>query len=274
MVEEKKQAPTGGRVTPDDRFHYIGFEVYPGKGGDIFKSEAEKTQLVEGVRQKRSKGDIIREQCSLLLARVTGLERTALTVACVIILASIFAPWYSAYNTVVDQSSQSAALAAQASGATGEEVITGAQVRPKTHNVPESLSGIGALISIGSVGGAMFSSGFALILTALIMLVYTLLSIALPIYVLMALYKKGKESADEAALRLKKILRYNWVPVILLAAAFVLSFFGSDYASGVSSMFTSFGTSYGPGVFLGSMSWGLLLTVGGFFVLAFKGIEI
>lgn len=273
MVEQNKQASTGGRITPDDRFHYIGFEVFPGKGGDIFKSDSEKAQLVDAVVKKRSKGDMLREQCSLLIARVSGWERTALTVACVIILLSLAAPWYSVYNTVVDQSAQQTATAQQAGAVAGEEVIT-MQVRQKTHDIPSTLTGVGSLIAIGSVGGAMFSSGLVLILTALIMLVYTLLSIALPVYVLMALYKKGKETADESALRMKKLLRLNWVPILLLAAAFVLSFLGADYASVVSGKYSSLGTSYGPGAFIGSMSWGLLLTVGGFLVLAFKGIEI
>jgi len=274
MVEQNKQASSGGRIAPDERFHYIGFDVYPGKTGEIFKSDSEKASLVDAVQKKRSKGDLLREQCTLLMARVSGSERTVLTVACVIIFLSVFAPWYSVYNTVVDQSAQQAATAQQSGNLAGEEVITGMQVRQKTHNEYATLTGLGSLISIGSVGGSMFSSGFVLILTALIMLAYTLLSLALPVYVLMALYKGGKESADEAALRLKKLLRLNWTPIVLFVAAIVLSFLGADYASGVSGMFSSLGTSYGPGACIGSMSWGLLLTLGGFLVLASKGIEI
>jgi hypothetical protein len=275
MVEQNKQASSGGRISPDDRFHYIGFDVFPGKGGDIFKSDSEKANLVEAVLKKRSKGEMLREQCSLLLQRVSGIERTVLAVASAIILLSLFMPWYSAFNETVVQPTQTAAVAADQGGVAGEELITGAQTGRRTRREPPvSLSGIGSLIAIGSVGGAMFSSGFALILTALVMLVYTLLAIALPVYVLMALFKKTKESADETALRLKKLLRLGWYPVILFAAALLLSFMGADYGSGVAAAFTSFGASYGPGVFLGSLSWGMFVALGGFLLLATKGIEI
>lgn len=274
MVEQNKQASSGGRISSDERFHYIGFDVFPGKGGDIFKSDSEKANLVEAVLKKRSKGEMLREQCSLLLQRVSGIERTVLAVASAIILLSLFMPWYSAYNEVVEQPAQTSSVAADQGGSAGEEVITGAVVRKKVHREPASLSGIGSLIAIGSVGGGMFSSGFALILTALVMLVYTLLAIAIPVYVLMALLKKTKESADEAALRLKKLLRLGWYPVILFVIALVLSFLGADYGSGVAKAFSSLGTSYGPGIFLGTLSWGMFVALGGFLLLATKGIEI
>jgi len=275
MADQGKASSSANRITSDDRFNYIGFDVFPGKPKDLFQSESEKAQLVDVVQKKRSKGDLLREGCTLLTARVSGLERMALTIASVIILLSVFAPWYSVYNVVEDKSSQPVATAQPTGGAAaGEEVITGIQIRKKTHNEYSTSSGLGALVSIGSIGGAMFSSGFILILTALCMLAYTLLAIALPVYVLMALYKKGKESADEAALRLKKLLRLNWAPVALFGAVIFLSFMGADYASGVSGMFSSLGGSYGPAACIGSMSWGLLLTLGGFLVLASKGIEI
>lgn len=272
MGEQNKQATATGRIAPEERFHYIGFDVFPGKGGDIFKSDAEKASLVDSVVKKRSKGEILREQCSLLMQRVSNTERIVLAGASVIILLALFLPWYSVYNEVVVQPTQSTVSTDQNAG---EELITAAQNTKRTRREPPvTLTGIGSLIGIGTVGGAMFSSGFALILIAVIMLAYTLATIAIPIYVLMALFKKTKENADEAALRLKKLLRLAWYPVLLFVAAFILSFVGADYSSGVAASFSSLGTSFGPGAFLGSMSWGLLLTLGGFLILAFKGIEI
>lgn len=272
MGEQNKQATAAGRIPPEERFHYIGFDVFPGKGGDIFKSDAEKASLVDAIVKKRSEGEMLREHCSLLMQRVSSVERTVLAAASVIILLALFLPWYSVYNEVVVQPTQSSVSADQGSG---EELITAAQSSKRTRREPPvTLTGIGSLIGIGTVGGRMFSSGFVLILIALIMLVYTLATIAIPVYVLMALFKKTKENVDEAALRLKKLLRMAWYPVLLFTAAFLLSFLGADYSAGLAASFSSLGSSFGPGVFLGSMSWGLLLTLGGFLVLAFKGIEI
>ena len=274
MGEQNKQVTAAGRIPPEERFHYIGFDVFPGKGGDIFKSDAEKASLVDAVVKKRSKGEMLREQCSLLLQRVTSIERSVLIIASALILLSLFLPWYSTYNEVVEQPAQTAQVSPDQGGTAGEEVITGAQFRKKVRRESASLSGIGSLISIGSVGGAMFSSGFGLILTALVMLAITLMAIAIPVYVLMALFKKTKESADEAALRLKKLLRLGWYPVILFFVALLFSFMGADYGSGVAAKFSSLGSTYGPGVFLGSLSYGIFVALGGFLLLATKGVEI
>jgi hypothetical protein len=275
MADQDKQA-SGGRVKDDDRFNYIGFDVFPGKPRDLFKSESEKAQLVDVVVKKRSKGDVIREQCSLLLARVTGLERNVMIAACLAALLSLVLPWYSAYNEVEIKptvTQQAAPADDQTSSGSKVQTITGVQIQKKMERHTSSLMGIGGILSIGSAGGAMFSSGFALILTALLMLAYTLACIGLPVYLLMKLFKAGKLT-DEFALELKKVLRLNWIPILVFVAAFLLSFLGADYGSGASGVFSSLGTSYGPGAFLGTLTWGIYVSLGAFAVLALKGIEI
>ena len=34
-------------ISEDERFHYIGFEVFPGKPKDLFESEEEKKNIIE-----------------------------------------------------------------------------------------------------------------------------------------------------------------------------------------------------------------------------------
>lgn len=281
MAEQDKPTPNGRKISDDERFHYIGFDVFPGKPRDLFSSDSEKAKLVELVVKKRSTGEILREQCSLLLARISGIEKTVLIVACMVALLSVFAPWYSAYNEIevkptVAATTAPAATAGQAdqSGtASNVETLTGVRIQKKMRREYGTMLGIGAIASIGTVGGAMFSSGFALILTALVMLAYTLGCIGIPIYILMFLFK-SKKLSDEFALEMKRLLRLCWLPVLLFVFAFILSFFGGDYASGVTTSFSSLGKSYGPGAFLGTLSWGIMASMGAFLVLAFKGIEI
>jgi hypothetical protein len=275
MADQDKQTVGRPRISDDDRFHYIGFDVYPGKPKDLFASEAEKSSIVEAVRAKRDKGELIREDCTLLTPRISKVERLLLTISCVVILFSLLAPWYSVYNEIVEQpAAASGQIAGQKSaGAEGEEIITGVRIQKKTHRDYESLSGIGSLLAVGSAGGNMFSSGFVLILTAIIGLVFPLLSIALAIYMLMVLYQ-SKGTPDEIAVRLKEKLRLNWIPVILFAFAFVISFLGANYGFNAQTMFSSLGTDYGPGVFLGTLSWGILVALGAFLLMALKAVEI
>ena len=147
------------------------------------------------------------------------------------------------------------------------------QARKKVHKEYERLTGIGAFLALGSVGSHVFSSGFILVLTGIIFLVYALLSIGLPVFTLYNIFGlKGKE--DEKALVLKKNLKLNWIPVLLFLAALILSFIGANYGDGTAGAFTSLGESYGPGVLLDSLSWGIFTTMGGFILLAVKGVEI
>ncbi|MFZ5980792.1 MAG: hypothetical protein ACOYVF_09190 [Candidatus Zixiibacteriota bacterium] len=154
-----------------------------------------------------------------------------------------------------------------------EEIISGMQSRKRVHKEYERLTGIGAILALGSVGEHVFSSGFILILTAIIFIVYTLLCIGLPVFTLYNIFgQKGHE--DDMALKLKKYLKWNWIPVLLFIAALILSFVGSDYGADTVGTFTSLGDSYGPGVFLDSLSFGIFTTISGFVMLAVKGVEI
>ncbi|HVP06229.1 MAG TPA: hypothetical protein VMS71_00195 [Candidatus Acidoferrum sp.] len=277
MADQDKQTGTRPRINDDQRFHYIGFDVFPGKAKPLFKTDAEKAKIVQAVQAKRQQGELIRDECKLLTPRISKLERLVLTVASVVIIVALIFPWYSAYNEVTDQPAtgpgQTAGQSQTQVGSSGEEIITGVRTQAKVHREYRYLSGIESLLSIGTVGGQMFSSGFVLILTAIIFFLYPLLCLAIPVYNLVGIYKT-RGTPDEIALKLKKQLRLNWIPVLMFAFAFAISFFGADYGFSAPTFFSNLGTSYGPGVFLGSLSWGLLVTLGCFLVLALKAVEI
>lgn len=303
-------------ITDVQRFKYIGFEVFPGKAKDLFKSDAEREKFIGGVRQKREKGDTLRDGCTLLEERVSMTDRLVLTLASVIIFATLFIPWYSVYNEIVEETpvpvvneqaamptdsallaaggdttlaavpaDSSAAVAATdtaaggapekevASQSSAEEVITGYVAKRKVRKEYERVSGLGSFIGLGSIGSYVFSSGGILIITAIVFLIYALLCIGLPAYTMYGLYGL-KGDPDQRALALKKMLRFNWVPVILFVLGVVLSFIGADYGFNAQSMFTSLGGSYGPAVFLGSLSWGVLISLSAFILVAVKGVEI
>ena len=334
MTDKSKKENQNSRIDEKKRFNYIGFEVFPGEPKDLFKSDAEKKKYVDKVQAKRQGHDALREDCTLLEERVSGFDRIVLTIAAVVVVASLFLPWYSAYNEIVEEAvvkenpvvmaasdsldlsaasdsagamvdsaalimaeqtsetapsgtdtSVMAATGTNTEGATGalgesqpssssEEVISGFTGRRKSiHKEYDHLTGLGVFASFGSIGSTVFSSGFVLIISGILMLVYQLLCLALPAYTIYGMYGV-KGDADQKALALKKIVRYNWIPVIIFVLVLFISFIGANYGFDAPSMYTSLGDSYGVGAILNTFSWGVIVTLGGFVLLAAKGSEI
>lgn len=321
MAEEEKKVSTAKRISDKERFRYIGFDVFPGRIKNLFKSDVEKDKLVDRVRQKRTNRDLgaLRDDCTLLEERVSLSDRVVLTVACLFMVAALFFPWYSAYNEIVEEPAEEAAVVADSgavedslltdsvavaalegeteaivdvtteaggdvvaeqevieddySEAPKEEIIHGYVAKKKIHKEYSRLTGLGSLASLGSAGSHVFSSGFVVILTGLLFLILTLSCLLLPAYTLYGLFGI-KGNSDQKALKLKSILKLNWLPLLLFVAALIISFVGADYGPGTSSLYTSLGDSYGVAVFLGSLSWGVFITLAASIMLAAKGIEI
>lgn len=304
MADSEKK-DSGARISQEQRLHYIGFEVFPGKPKDLFKSEDEKNIYLQSVREKHDKGDLLRENCTLCEERVSGLERIVMTVASLAILVSLFLPWYSAYKETVESApvvssdltapsttspadtlltAPDTTLTASSTD-TGtveaappppqseEEIITATQTKRKVTRDYFQLSGIGSLADIGNSGAIAMGSGIGLLLTAVILILYTLACLAIPVYILISLFSL-KGDPDTVALKLKKRLKIAWWPLLALTLAFLLSFIGGTYSVNVSDQLTSLGSSYGPFVFLSTLSWGVFLSVVGFLLLGLKGIEI
>ncbi|MEW5993357.1 MAG: hypothetical protein AB1744_03050, partial [Candidatus Zixiibacteriota bacterium] len=161
------------------------------------------------------------------------------------------------------------------SGGSSEEILHTGVLAKKTkiHREYARLSGIGGIFALGSVGSYLFSSGFILILTSVFLILYTLACIGLPVYMLYGVFG-ARGDADERALKLKKILRLNWLPLILFVVTLIIAFVGADYGFNPDSLFDSIGTGYGIGAFANTLSWGVFLSLCGFLLAAVKGIEI
>ncbi|KAA3631527.1 MAG: hypothetical protein DWP97_12835 [Calditrichaeota bacterium] len=323
MAAEGKKGEPKKQITDEQRFKYIGFDVFPGKPKDLFKSEAEKTKYVDALKARREKGDIIRDECTLIEERVSGLDRIVLLAASVIIVATLFIPWFTMYNEKVEEttvaaepmetmadstmlasatdslgnilSNDSAMMAdatdsALAAGATagdentpavndpvhettGEEVLHGYVAKKKITKEYSRIPGYSVFTSIGSLGDYIFSSGIILMLTGVLFFLQVLMTLLLPIYTLYGIFGM-KGDADTKALALKKVLKFNWIPVILFILSMLLSFIGAEYGFDSQAVFSSLGDAYGPGVFLDSLSFGVTVSLGAFILLALKGVEI
>lgn len=345
MAEETKkdkQTKSGKNgdqpISETQRFRYIGFDVYPGKPKDLFKSDAERTKWVEAVKAKREKGEIIREGCTLMEDRVSIADKVVMVIASIAILASLFLPWFGAYNETVSEvqmtpsqmqveesttpggegtttieggavaeggqaqatapegataeqpaeqatppAGEPPAAAGQGGGQAGqravagegdnEQVILGHQQKKKVVRELDRISGLGTFGALGTVLPKMFSSGFAAAVVTILMLVFLLSSIAVPILAVVGIFS-GKGGNDERALRLKKMLRLAWIPPSLFILSLILSFLGGAWGFDAQSWYTSLGESFSVAVFLGSISYGVVVALGGFILLAAKGAEI
>ncbi len=171
------------------------------------------------------------------------------------------------------EANQAAGVTTHAGERANEQIITAHMARTSTEKVYTQLSGLGVFAALGSVGSPVFSSGFVLLITGVLMLVYGLLCVGLPILNLYGIFGlKGKP--DDIALKLKQYLKLNWLLLILFTVVLILSFFGADYGFDSSESFTSFGGAYGVGVFLESLSWGVYVALAASLLVAVKGIEI
>ncbi len=316
----------------DERYKYVGFDVFPGKIGSIFKSDEEHKSLIQKVMNKfnRSEGEV-RDRCTLIEERISKLERYFLTLAAVLMIAALFTPWFSGYieisstNYVPINEDRPAAVADSSAVAPDSLAVTGATdtlaaiadapvepatteptsddmastdeidatedtaaaaaitdagpppgfrtVTEVTHD-PYSVTGFGALLSIGEYGSLVFSSGIILVLTGVLMIVYFLSCLGLGAYNLYLLFGVKKTDPDKDALFLKNKLKLNWIPVYIWLGMLVLSMIGSGYGFDSEGMVEQVSDSYSIASFIGLSSVGIYLSLAAFLVAALKGKEI
>jgi hypothetical protein len=469
----------------DKRFKYIGFDVYPGKVGDIFKSEEERKSLIQRVRERMARGkEQVRDRCTLMESRISGVEKGFLTAAAVLMIVALFLPWYSgsipiSYEQIgtvdgvqimhasdqeqrligyvttafkekqdralshaampaADQGGGEAAPAAMTDssgtqepaaepGATDTAAIPAAAVvtdstdmadttataaatdttagenteaptrevrvlfvdtyDPDSLRLPEdlqrhtvayfaynaetkdetfkygaadaltsvpgimavaqqndslvtarrdkiqeaadkaakpsrrtteeqrqakvdsimadtntilanvslfgpkqpgeaemasrgivndnySMTGIGAISKLGDYLPLIFSSGTVLVITGILLLIFYISIPVLAVVNMYALYGLKRTDPNEYVLKLKKWLRYNWIPVFVWLAMFILSFVGAAYGFDSAGMLQQVGSSYGVATFIGLSSFGFYLVLMSLLITALKGKEI
>lgn len=309
MAEKKDSGAMPDKAfDPDKRFKYIGFEVHPGKIKDLFKTEAEKEELVKKVKAKRESGVHGREVTTFDSPRIASYEKIVLTITSLVLIVSLFFPWFSGYKEYVVESFENVAqepaavpdslglamtdsTAAMAAEATepatatpqpdaveptttakddkGFASITSQRKRQEVRREYQSTS---AIASLGMLGDVM-SSGFILKITALLFLIYMVIALGGGLYNLYALYAV-KGDPDTKALKLKKIMVFAWVPVGIWVVCLILSFFGAGYSFETTDTIKQLGSSYGPGAYLGVLSYGFYISLACFIMNAVKAAEI
>ena len=240
-MADPKAEKTGKPVKPDEdtRYRFIGFEVFPKKAKEFWKSDNEYKQHVERARAVKSFADWERDFSLVNVEDVTKIDRIILTVSNALLLVAVFLPWLS-YRT-----------------AAGKETATW----------------FGVFGKLGSaLGGAFSISGFAG-LAMLCGLVVFLGTPVLAILGLLALYRKP--SSPEAYVhRLRKVLRLSYVGFGAWMLGLVLTLPGGSIAPLANCGIVGVGEKFTILTVFGLLSYGAAISLGMFLLNSVKSNDL
>jgi len=185
MEEEKKSS----KKREVDRYHYIGFDVFPGKVKEFWKSEEEKKVYLEKAKKGTKREE--RDHSLVYVDIFTGLEKTILTISSLIIVICFFLPWF-----VLEKGSISFKYSAL-----------------------DYIFNFGFLTSYSGMGGFVASLFVALLFMTLI------LSFLCGIGTLYFLHRKANP-IEKYYSSLKRMLLFNYFPIFLWLVAAIISIVG------------------------------------------------
>ncbi len=192
MEDRKQNQKDEERVSEETRFKYIGFDIYPKKAKDFWKTEEEKRNYLEEVRKRSSESTLAEKDHSLVRAAVfSKVDRMVLTITSFLLTVSLFLPWFS---------------------------LRGDYFHSKVIGLGYFFK-LGTLFGYAPLSGALFSVFVVLVaLTILFSFVAGLVS-------LLSIHKKYND-AESYLTNLKKRLKLNLIPLILWVALIVISTIG------------------------------------------------
>lgn len=242
MAEEKDERPkSGGESSPEDRYRYIGFNVFPAKAPEFWKSEEERKTHLEKVRETHGRFVPLTRSNSLVAARaISGFERWTLICTSLLMAISPLLPWFSFTR--------------------GTETL--------------SYSGISVLMHAGSVHGYL-ALGPGLLSTSFYMLLALMLvSSALGIAALVFLFSGGAGASENYLTRLHKIMTWHYLPILGWFVFFGMAMLPTTLPYGQSLGLAEVGNEYGMGALTAASSAGLWIPVGALWVNAIKGNDL
>ncbi|HVP36278.1 MAG TPA: hypothetical protein VMT04_04720 [Terriglobales bacterium] len=188
MVEEKKSE----KKEDDQRYKYIGFDVYSSRTARFWKNPEEEKKYLEEVRERKEKGEREERDHSLISVSVfSPLEKWILTVTSALMVLCLFLPWFTFTR--------------------GENAMN--------FSAFGYLLNLGTLMTYSGLGGALLG------VLALLFPLTMLSSLLFGILNLLALYSKS--GSEEAYLsKVKKTLRLNFIPLFLWIITVIISIIG------------------------------------------------
>lgn len=96
MEDQNQKNSSAEKVPEEDRFKYIGFEIYPGKPRQFWENEEEKKNYLEDIRRKKSSSSLLEREHSLIkMVLFSKTDKVVLTIASIFMVLGVFLPWFS-----------------------------------------------------------------------------------------------------------------------------------------------------------------------------------
>lgn len=239
--ESRTPSDGEGERSSEDRFRYIGFNVFPGKAPEFWKNETERKEHLEKVRETGGKFVPLSRSNSLVAARaMSATERWMLTVTSALMAASPFLPWFTFTR--------------------GTESL--------------SYSGVSLLLHAGSVREYLALGPGLLGTSFLLLLVLMLASAGLGLASLWFLHAGGSGASDSHLLRLHRLMMWHYLPILGWGAFFAMAMASTPLPFGMSLGLSEVGNEYGVGALAAASSAGLWIPFGALWVNAIKGNDL
>ena len=182
---------------PDAIYRFLGFDVYPGKVKDFWKSDDEKKNFVKQVKASGGQISVLDRDTALLnIKSMTIIDKAISIIGGALLILAFFLPVYS-----IDPSGRG---------------ISG--------------SGISYFLNLPFIGSYAAWGGIVMVLT---MIVFSLLLISCPVAgVLNILGVLNRNKGDEYLETVKKFTRFTYVPILLYALLFIILIIGAPHPFG------------------------------------------
>jgi hypothetical protein len=223
MAEQNKKNEQEEKISEDLRFKYIGFEIFPEKLKSFWKSEEEKREYLEKVKQEKSQATLLDRDHSLVGVSVfSRIDKIVLSVTSFLLAISLFIPWFSV----------------------------------RGENLHSSYIGLGFIFKLGTLFSYASSSGFGAILFLVLLSLVILFSCAAGILNLLSIFKKYNETEGYLA-NLKKTLKLNLIPLAIWVILIIISMIGMPTPLAKSLGVKGWGDSFNVLSFFALSSYGM-----------------
>lgn len=181
----------------DAIYKFLGFDVYPGKVKDFWKSDDEKKRFIGQVKARGGQLSVLDRDTALLnIKSMTIVDKAISLIGGAILILAFFLPVYS-----IDPSGRG---------------ISG--------------SGISYFLNLPFIGSYAAWGGVAMVLT---MIIFSLVLISCPVAgVLNILGVLNKNKGEKYLETVKKFNRFTYVPILLYAVLFIILIFGAPHPFG------------------------------------------
>lgn len=181
----------------DAIYKFLGFDVYPGKVKDFWKSDDEKKRFIGQIKARGGQISVLERDTALLnIKSMTIVDKAISLIGGAILILAFFLPVYS-----IDPSGRG---------------ISG--------------SGISYFLNLPFIGSYAAWGGVIMVLT---MIIFSLLLISCPVAgVLNILGVLNKNKGEKYLETVKKFNRFTYVPILLYAVLFIILIFGAPHPFG------------------------------------------